>query len=212
MNLQDIYSQLFDKFGQQNWWPADTKEETIIGTILTQNTSWKNAEKAIANLKEHNLIDFTKLEFVDQKRLAKLIYSAGYFNQKAKRLVRIAKFFRKENLTKFAQYSLSLGRNKLLQIKGIGPETADSILLYAFQKKVFVIDSYTIRVFSRLGLFPRCISYIKAQNFFMKQLPMDETLFNEFHALIVKFAKTYCKKRPDCKNCILNINCNNRLN
>lgn len=210
--LNKVYNRLYREFGPQNWWPVTTKNkqfEIIIGAILTQNTSWKNVEKAIKNLKENNLITPTKIAKTNKKSLAKLIKPSGYYNQKADRLKIISNFILKnKNLEK---QSIKTIRNKLLQVKGIGPETADSILLYAFNKPSFVIDAYTKRIFSRIGLCNKKINYYKLQNKFHKNLPKQTKLYNEFHALIVELAKTNCTKIPNCIDCPITKICKKSL-
>lgn len=195
---------MLSQFGNQNWWPADTKEEVIIGAILTQNTSWKNVEKSILNLKEKGVCTFQGIKSLEVSYLANLIYSSGYYNQKAIRLKYIAQ---NVNLKKLANYSVLDLRNYLLSINGIGPETADSIILYAFEKSIFVIDLYTKRIFSRLGFLSITDSYEKFQQLFMKNLDNSTILFQEFHALILKFSKQYCMKKPKCERCLLNNQC-----
>lgn len=193
--LLKIYKNLYRKYGSQGWWPVTTKNkqfEIIIGAVLAQNTAWKNAEKAIANLKKNNLIDAKKIINADFRTLAGLIKAAGYFNQKAERLKTIAKFFLKNK---------NPSREELLNVKGIGPETADSILLYAFGKPHFVIDAYTKRIMSRIGLCSAGIKYEQLQDIFHRRLPKDAGLFNEYHALLVELAKRHCMKKPLCNGC-----------
>lgn len=201
MRLINIYKTLNKKFGNSHWWPVISKNkrfEIILGAILTQNTSWGNVEKAIENLNKNNLISVEKIRKIDQKKLAKLIRSSGYYNQKAETLKLIAKFLSKnKNPT----------REQLLSLKRIGPETADSILLYAFNKPVFVIDVYTKRLFSRLGVCREDVSYSDLQDLFMKNLKKDAKIFNQYHALIVRQAKQFCKKKPVCEGCILKKSC-----
>ncbi|MDP8242333.1 MAG: endonuclease, partial [Candidatus Celaenobacter antarcticus] len=152
--LIEIYDLLYDRYGPQHWWPGETRDEIIIGSILTQNTNWKNAEKAIENLKHKSLLTLTVLRNAEIKKIAQCIRPSGYYNQKATRLKEIAKYFHRKGLQSFYAHSTAKMRKELLALKGIGPETADSILLYAFEKPVFVIDAYTKRIFQRLGFFP----------------------------------------------------------
>ena len=173
----------------------------IIGAILTQNTSWNNVEKAINNLKENDLIASDKILKVDTQKLANLIKPSGYYNQKAERLKIIAKFF-KENK--------EVTRENLLKVKGVGPETADSILLYAFNKPYFVIDTYTKRIFKRLGI-AKTEDYNQLQELFHKNLDNNSKLFNEYHALLVRLGKEFCTKTPICKKCLLNNICNHNI-
>jgi len=194
--LLTLYEQLLKYFGRQNWWPTKTKNkqfEIIVGAILTQNTAWRNVEKAIDNLIAKNLLDPKKIARAKKEKLAKLIKPAGYYNQKAERLILTARFFTKTN-------SLPT-REQLLAIKGIGPETADSILLYAFNKPYFVIDAYTRRILSRLGLIKGNENYTELQTLFHKSLPADQELFKEYHALLVELAKRFCRKKPRCASC-----------
>jgi endonuclease-3 related protein len=194
--LTKIYNILLKTYSHQKWWPVTSKNkqfEIILGAILTQNTSWKNVEKAIANLKKENTINPDKILKLNKSKLAKLIKSSGYYNQKAGRLKLISKFYlENKNPT----------REQLLEVKGIGNETADSILLYAYNKPFFVVDLYTKRIFSRLGLI-KTDNYKEIQELFMKSLPKNPKLFNEYHALIVKLAKEHCRKKPVCKSCPL---------
>jgi len=214
-NLLTIYNLLLKKFGQQHWWPGDSKEEIIIGAILTQNTNWRNVEKSIDRLKTNNLINFNNIIKVNNQKLANIIRSSGYYNQKSKRLKTIADFFIKNHLLTPQHITTKRFREMLLDIKGIGAETADSILLYAFGRPIFVIDAYTKRIFNRLGFLDKKASYKAAQDFFMENLNpsagfalgKDEKLFNEFHALLVKLGKDICKKIPLCSQCPLKSEC-----
>lgn len=200
-----IYLKLYDSFGRQHWWPARTKLEIIVGTVLTQNTSWKGVEKAIINLIKNRLLSLKSLSNVDVSKLANLIKPAGYFNLKAKRLKNIIEFFKqnyKGSLVNAKGIKTPELREQLLSINGVGPETADSILLYAFMRPIFVVDAYTKRIFSRLKILPSDSSYDFIQNLFMKNLKPNTYLFNEYHALIVKLGKDYCKKNnPRCNEC-----------
>jgi len=212
--LMEIYNILYSHFGPQGWWPAHSKGEKrkfeiCIGAILTQNTAWANVEKAIINLKNHGLLDIGKIRSADEKKLAGLIKSSGYYNQKAKRLKRFAAFVYKKHgsLSKFFLLDAEKLRQELLQLNGIGPETADSIMLYSAQKPVFVIDAYTKRIFNRLGFCRENVYYDDLQKLFMQSLPPDISLFSEYHALIVEHAKSYCRKRPLCEECVLNEEC-----
>ena len=192
--LLKIYDILYRTFGSQRWWPVTSKNkqfEVVIGAILTQNTSWKNVEKAISNLRKEKLIDARKIKGMHTRRLAKLIRPSGYFNQKAERLKIIADFFLKNK---------NPNREELLQVKGIGPETADSILLYAYNKPFFVVDLYTKRIMSRIGLCKTGARYDEVQEMFHK-LPRDAGMFNEYHALLVELAKQHCMKKPECRGC-----------
>ncbi len=202
--LLGIYKTLYGHFGPQNWWPGDTPFEVCVGAILTQNTAWQNVEKAIANLKKERLLDPHKINKLPAKRLANYIIPAGYFNIKAKRLKNFISFLCEEydgEVSKMFFNSSDNLRGHLLDVNGIGPETADSILLYAGNVPIFVVDAYTKRIFHRLNLTPEDITYHEMQEIFMKNLPLDAVLFNEYHALIVMLGKNYCKKRPLCETC-----------
>lgn len=206
--LEKIYRTLFNKYGKQHWWPADSKEEIIIGAILTQNTNWKNVEKAIDNLRKNNLLDFKNLYKTNEKELAALIKPSGYYNQKAKKLKNFVNFLFNEyglDLNKFFRLDVDNLRAKLLEINGIGKETADSIILYAANKPIFVVDAYTKRIMDRIGF--KEDTYDKLQNLFMKNLSKDVEMFNEYHALLVRLGKEICKKEPLCKECCLNRLC-----
>lgn len=202
-----IYQRLYSYFGPQHWWPGETPFEVIIGAILTQNTNWLNVEKAIDNLKKYKLLKPHTLYKLSHKRLASLIRSAGYYNIKAKRLKNFLRFFIKYyngSIKKMSEGDNGSLRQELLSVKGIGPETADSILLYALAKPVFVVDAYTKRIFSRHRLILEDANYDKIQNLFMSNLKPDAKLFSEYHALLVKLGKEFCaKNKPKCKVCPL---------
>jgi len=214
--ISKIYEELSKIYGPQGWWPIKGKYlggpknnserfEVMIGAILTQNTSWKNVEKAISNLHKENLIYAKKISKVSQKKLAKLIKSAGYYNQKAERLKIFANYLLKN--PNFLKKEIPQLRKELLSIKGIGPETADSMILYALNKPVFVIDAYTRRIFSRLGFCNEDASYEELQQMFHKNLPKNTKLFNNYHAVLVEHAKNNCKKKPECGGCVLSKIC-----
>ncbi len=207
MSPKKFFNTLYEFYGPQEWWPADSRFEVIIGAILTQNTAWTNVEKAITNLKKAKMLSSPKaLRGLDSKKLSTLIRSAGYHNVKSRRLKNFLDFLYQEyggSLKKMARQSTGILRKELLSVNGIGPETCDSILLYAFNRPVFVIDAYTRRVFARHKFFHEKIGYDEAQRFFMIQLPEDKTLFNEFHALIVRLAKDFCRTKPSCLGCPL---------
>jgi endonuclease-3 related protein len=197
---------LHREFGPRHWWPAETPFEVIVGAILTQNTAWSNVEKAIGNLKRTKLLDPSSLARVRQDRLARLIRPAGYYNIKAKRLKNFTKLLStefKNDLEKLLRLPAKRLRAKLLCVNGIGPETADSILLYAANKPIFVIDAYTKRVLSRHKVVRDDATYDQMQTLFMENLPNRTKLFNEYHALLVQLAKEYCRKKPRCGSCPL---------
>lgn len=204
--LKEIYYQLYKSFGPQHWWPGETPFEVIIGAILTQNTAWINVEKAINNLKEKNVLSPKALKKISLKKLAKLIRSTGYYNQKAKKVKNFIQFlfdnYHGSLERMFLEDSLVL-RSQLLKINGIGPETADSILLYAANKPIFVVDAYTRRALSRHNLIKPTATYSEIQNYFMDNLENKVKLFNEYHALLVRLGKEICKPKPNCRVCPL---------
>ncbi len=206
----ELFGLLFKAYGPQHWWPARGKFEVCVGAILTQNTAWTNVEKAIANLRRKKLLTLKVMAAADKKKLARCIRPAGYFNQKAGYLKNFCHHVMcnyEGSLHRFFAKPLPALRHELLGIKGIGPETADSIVLYAAGKPSFVIDAYTKRIVHRLGL-TREASYAGLKAFFEARLPADARLFNEFHALFVEHAKRVCgKSEPDCKACVLSDKC-----
>lgn len=206
-DLLAIYKKLYRYYGPQHWWPADSGFEMACGAILTQNTSWANVERAIANLKKARCLSFEGLSKIPLARLARLIRPAGYYNLKAKRLKSFVHFLRSScqgRMDRMKQRETALLRRELLSVKGIGPETADSILLYAFDKPVFVVDAYTKRICHRHKLIQEGADYEAVQDFFMKGLSGNAQLFNEYHALIVRLAKDFCKKKNEkCSVCPL---------
>ena len=204
--LKNIYKRLLDVYGRQEWWPAKTKFEVIVGAILTQNTNWVNVEKALKNIRAEGLLNFKALNSISLEKLALLIKPAGYYNVKAKRIKSFLKFFSAEyqgSVRNMLREDSNLQREKLLKVNGIGPETADSILLYAVGIPIFVVDAYTKRIFSRHGFVKLEDDYSVIQRLFMDNLELDEGVFNEYHALIVKLAKEHCKVKPECEQCPL---------
>ena len=225
IKIQKVYNILYSKFGDLEWWPIDKKYhiknstdprfEIIIGAILTQNTAWSNVEKALINLKENGKLDIKSIIEIPDLELKKLIKPSGFFNQKSKRLKKISKFLfekYKSDMDLFFKKDTKKIREDLLEINGIGPETADSILLYAGNKPVFVVDSYTKRICKRLPIKTE-ITYDSIQKHFENNFSnvfdkKDLTkIYNQMHAMIVELAKNYCKKNPDCKNCPLKKYC-----
>ncbi len=204
--LLDIYRILFDHYGPREWWPAETPFEVVVGAILTQNTAWKNVEKAIANLKQLGPLTPEALFRLPEETLAEAIRPSGYYRQKGKRLRNFLGMLsdrfecRLDALFDLPTENL---REELLALSGIGPETADSILLYAAGRPVFVIDTYTIRILSRHELLPEETSCAEAQQWVTDHLPEDVQLFNEFHALLVNVGKDFCSPRPKCSGCPL---------
>jgi endonuclease-3 related protein len=204
--LLSYYNRLFKRYGLQHWWPGNGPFEVIVGAILTQNTAWTNVEKAIQNLKAAGLLHPRGLLGVSTRRLARLIRPSGYFNIKAARLKAFIRFLFDEYggmpERMFREDPTEL-RKKLLKVSGIGPETADSILLYAGGLPVFVVDAYTRRIFHRHGIADRDLDYHDLQAGIMGALPRDVELFNEFHALIVRVGKEHCGREPHCEGCPL---------
>jgi endonuclease-3 related protein len=205
--LRTYYDALFTAHGPQRWWPGRTAFEVIVGAILTQNTSWNNVEIAIQNLRLERLLTARAIEEVSFARLARLIRSSGYFRQKAKKLKCFVRFLGAEyggSLSKMFRTPTAELRERLLAVHGIGPETADSILLYAGEHPVFVVDAYTRRMLERHGLAAPKQSYEEIRQLFERSLPRDTPLYNEFHALIVRTGKEYCRARnPRCGECPL---------
>jgi endonuclease-3 related protein len=204
--LQIIYKVLYKTFGPQHWWPGETPFEVAVGAILTQNTNWGNVEKAINNLKAARALNAKRIHEMPSSSLATLIRPAGYFNVKAKRLKSFISFFVESyqgSMERMKKEDLRTLREKLLEVNGIGPETADSILLYALGKPAFVIDAYTKRVLSRHGIMDHGAPYEDFQNLFHLSLKKDLALFNEYHALFVKVGKLYCRPKPLCEICPL---------
>jgi endonuclease-3 related protein len=205
--LKTVYRALFKAYGPQHWWPGDSPFEVMVGAVLTQNTAWANVEKAIANLKRERLLTPLRMNKVAPEKLASLIRPSGYFNIKTERLRRLLAFIHNRysgSLTRMFATDPPVLRRQLLEVNGIGPETADSILLYAGEKPFFVVDAYTKRIFSRQGLFAGNADYYAVQGLFMDNLPCDVRLYNEYHALIVRIGKEHCKKgRPLCSGCPL---------
>jgi endonuclease-3 related protein len=210
-NLTVIYQKLYRGYGPQHWWPADSAWEVVVGTILTQNTAWKNVEAAISSLRAGHLLSLRKMAAVRRSVLARRIRPAGYFNVKAARLKNFVSFLYRRHqgsLEKLWDRPVLALRQELLSVNGVGPETADSIILYAARKPIFVIDAYTRRIFSRLGWISKNESYEDIQRIFMKRLPRRTRLFNEYHALVVAHAKNTClARRPRCSACVLNALC-----
>ena len=209
-SLLNIFDTLLQAFGPRHWWPGDSPLEVSIGAILTQNTAWKNVEKAIANMREKGLLDAQRLKRIDPVSLSEIIRPAGFYRIKAARLKSFIDFLWDEyggSYKKMGHIATETLRRQLLAVRGIGPETADSILLYALDKPIFVVDAYTFRFLGNHGLYARthtqAHTYEEVQSFFMKHLPLDAYLFNEFHALIVVLCQSFCKMKPLCEPCPL---------
>jgi len=208
--LREIYNCLYACYGPQHWWPADNPFEVIVGAILTQSAAWTNVAQAISNLKAANALTPAALHDLSIDRLAHLIYPSGYYNAKALKLKAFAdRLHSRYNGDLGSLFSLDAAtlRRELLSIHGIGEETADSIILYAARRPIFVIDAYTRRIMSRLGLAPAKDSYEAFQALFAENLPKDEGLFNEYHALLVCHGKGVCRKVPQCPRCCLRSRC-----
>jgi endonuclease III related protein len=206
--LQEYFNVLLRSSGPQDWWPGRTRFEIIVGAILTQNTSWTNVERAIQSLRRERLLTPTAMLSTSTNRLASLIRSSGYFRQKARKLKEFVAFLQTQyggSLSKLFRTPTTVLREQLLGVHGIGPETADSILLYAGNHPVFVVDAYTRRVMERHGLVQEKNTYEGIRGLFERSLPVDVKLFNEFHALIVHVGKNFCRpKSPVCSACPLN--------
>jgi len=208
--LLSIYHQLMAHYGPQYWWPAEEPFEVIVGAILTQSAAWSNVEKAISNLKSARALSPKALRRLPISELATLIHPCGYYNAKAQKLKSFAHWlgeYYDDNLSKLFTNNVDPLRRQLLSIHGVGQETADSIILYAANQPIFVIDAYTRRIMNRIGLAPVSNSYTAYQTFFMNNLPTDARLFNEYHALLVCLAKGVCRNRPLCQQCRLNNIC-----
>ncbi len=211
--LRRVYDRLLKRFGHAGWWPGETPFEVCVGAILTQNTSWTNVEKALDALRRHELLSFRKLRAVPVSRLARLIRSSGYYNVKARRVRAFLDFLDQEyagRVERMAEEDPGGLRAKLLGVDGIGRETADSIALYAAGHPFFVVDTYTRRVFARLGLLDGDEPYDTIQRFFMERLPPTTPLYNDFHAQIVRLGKDVCRPRPRCEACPLEGLCPKR--
>ena len=209
--LQQVFELLLESYGRQQWWPGDTPFEIMLGAILTQNTAWSSVERAIANLKDAGVLHQQGIQSLPTEELAQLIRPSGYYNQKAKRLHNLCRFLDEnggeEGLQKIETACL---RNMLLSINGVGAETADDILLYAMERPVFVVDAYTRRIFSRLGMLHGDEGYEEIRSGFEHSIGPDTEMFNEYHALIVLHGKETCKTRPHCDQCSLKKICVSR--
>ena len=208
--LLSIYHQLMDCYGPQHWWPAQEPFEVIVGAILTQSAAWGNVERAIANLRAAKALSPEVLRHLSPPEVAALIHPSGYYNAKALKLKSFAYWLGEnydDNLNKLFANNTDHLRQQLLSIHGIGQETADSIILYAANKPIFVIDAYTRRIINRIGLTPNGNSYAAYQTLFTDNLPTNARLFNEYHALLVCLAKNVCRNHPLCHRCCLNNVC-----
>jgi endonuclease-3 related protein len=209
------YHLLLAHFGPQHWWPGETPFEVMVGAVLTQNTAWSNVERAIANLKAAGALSAPAILALADAELATLIRPAGYFNVKTRRLKALCAFLDQAGVAAEPRAlgdtgSLSELRHRLLAVHGVGEETADSILLYALELPSFVVDAYTRRIFTRLGLIAGDESYARIRQQFMARLPAKRALYNEYHALIVALGKDLCRPRPRCDACPLRRRCRRR--
>ena len=206
--LNAVYHLLYDTYGPQHWWPGETPFEVMVGAILTQNTAWINVEKAIANLVSHNRLDAGKIVATRKDHVANWLRPSGYFNVKTERLKNFCRWYlEKGGFRALSRMDTAQLRVALLSVNGVGPETADDMLLYAFERPVFVIDAYTRRLFVRLGLFNGNESYDTMRVDIESILGPETVLFNEYHALIVRHAREVCRVRPRCGNCVLLDRC-----
>ncbi|HOM02194.1 MAG TPA: endonuclease III domain-containing protein [Acetivibrio sp.] len=209
--LKEIYNLMYERNGSQNWWPADTQFEVVVGALLAQFVSWKNVETAIQNLERENLLSIEGICNAETEKLEELVRSTRFYKQKARKLKEFCGYVKEKynaDLDNFFDKDIYELRDELLSLYGIGEETADSIILYAAEKPIFVVDAYTRRVFGRLGYFKEDITYGQMQKFFMDNLEHDTKLFNDFHAQIVGVGNKHCNgKKTDCKTCPLESIC-----
>ncbi len=227
--ISDLYDILLTNYGYQNWWPLlkekkclykaefnkrekteDEKFEICIGAILTQNTSWKNVEATLISLKEEGLLDFPSLDRISHSELSRRIKKAGYFNQKTKKIKYLLSFIKSElngSIDALGDYGICTAREMLLSVWGIGKETADSILLYAFNMPVFVVDSYTRRIFFRLGIIDGDEEYDEIRELIEGSIPDDTSVYKEYHGLLVEHAKAHCRRKPYCMECPVSSIC-----
>ncbi len=212
--LLELYHQLQAEHGNLRWWPADTPFEVALGAILTQATAWRNVEKAIDNLKSADAFTPEQIHAISQDKLEELLHPSGYFRMKSKKVRAFVNHIVQRPFKIMFEQSVNDLRKELISIYGVGPETADSIILYAAEKPSFVVDTYTYRLISRLGWIEGNFHYERLRSLFMDNLPHDVVLFNEYHALVVRHGARVCKKTPDCESCCLQSVCNffdNRL-
>ncbi|THB73318.1 MAG: endonuclease III domain-containing protein [Gammaproteobacteria bacterium] len=202
-----VYSSLEEEYGDLDWWPADTPYEVMLGAILTQNTNWKNVEKAIENLKLNGCITPGAINSIQSDELAEYIRPSGYFNIKAKRIKNFNRWYIENGeYNKLISIETDKLRKMLLGVNGVGYETADDILLYAFERPVFVIDSYYRRIFSRIGIIDNQTGYEALRHYAQRHIEQDVSLYNQYHALLVEHCKSTCKVKPNCLGCILRNN------
>jgi len=208
MRLRELYERLMHFYGPQNWWPAETPFEVVVGAVLTQNTAWRNVERAIGNLKREGILDPRSILETPDDVLRELVRPAGFYNQKVQRLKAVCRLIAGYNgLEELFKLPLDRLRSVLLSVKGIGPETADAIILYAANKPIFVVDRYTHRVFTRLGIWEGRYDYEGIKRMVESEIPPRVDVYKEFHALIDEHAKRICRKRPFCGSCPLGREC-----
>ncbi len=204
--VQKLYERLWQAFGPQDWWPGETPFEVALGAILTQNTNWKNVAKVITRLRAEERLTAAALTALPEAELAELFRPAGYYNLKARRVKNFLTFLQEEyqgSLKLMTRRPMEELRPRLLSVKGIGPETADSILLYALQKPSFVVDAYTFRILNRHQLVPEPCAYEDLRRLFMDHLPADVAIYQEYHAMLVRLGKECCRPQPRCPSCFL---------
>ncbi len=206
--LLDVYQGMLAAYGPQQWWPADSAFEVAVGAVLTQNTNWSNVERAIANLRQADVLTLPAIRRLPKDQLAQLIRPAGYYNLKTERLLQLCDYLAScQDLDELRELPLDEARSGLLSVWGIGPETADDILLYALDRPVFVIDAYTRRLLVRIGLASGGEDYEQLRRGFERALPPDVALFKQYHALVVEHAKFACRKTPVCESCCFHDGC-----
>ena len=206
VTLDEVYQQLYEALGPQHWWPAESAFEVVLGAVLVQNTAWRNVEKAIENLRQSDLLSAGAMYQLPPEELEELIRPAGYFRMKTRRIRNLLDYLftqHEGSLSAMLKVDTETLREQLLQINGIGPETADSILLYAAERPVFVVDTYTNRILKRHGWIEHEADYSTIQAHFQTHLEADAQLYNEFHALLVRIGNLYCRKKPRCEECPL---------
>ncbi len=202
-----IFNRLYRRFGPQYWWPARTEFEVCVGAVLTQNATWTSVERAITRLRDRSLLNPAAIEELALPTLARLIRPAGCYRMKAKRLKAFVRWLKEHGgLAALRNRPTGRTRRELLKCYGIGPETADSILLYALKKPVFVVDTYTRRILSRHGIISGTEPYEEIQRLLAEAMPRSTRIFNEYHALLVRLGKTHCRFRPSCAGCPLQPN------
>jgi endonuclease-3 related protein len=208
--LIGIFDRLFAAYGPQDWWPGEGGFETIVGAILTQSAAWSNVERALDRLRAEGALTPAQLLAMSEERLAELIRPSGYFNSKARKLIAFCRMIETEfegNLDRLLGLGVEELRARLLATYGIGPETADAIILYAAKLPSFVVDAYTRRILGRIGIMPAHDDYESWRSMFMGHLSQDTRVYNEYHALIVHHAKVSCTKQPACSSCVLRCEC-----